>query len=56
MRVIVVKATGAKIAMKTRDAWYHEAAEQVSTDCPAEPMNAEDPLFILYTSGSTGKP
>ncbi|HEX3081994.1 MAG TPA: AMP-binding protein, partial [Candidatus Saccharimonadia bacterium] len=55
--VIVVQRTGGKIAMKEgRDVWYHEAASKVSTDCPAEAMNAEDPLFILYTSGSTGKP
>ena len=39
-----------------RDVWYHEEAAKVSTDCPPEEMNAEDPLFILYTSGSTGKP
>ncbi len=39
-----------------RDRWYHEEAAKVSADCPAEPMGAEDPLFILYTSGSTGKP
>ncbi|MGR6328031.1 acetate--CoA ligase [Sphingomonas sp. XXL09] len=55
-RVIVVKATGADVAMTDRDIWYHEAAAAVGTDCPAEPMGAEDPLFILYTSGSTGKP
>ncbi len=55
--VIVVKRTGAKIAMKAgRDVWYHEAAAKASAECPAEEMNAEDPLFILYTSGSTGKP
>jgi acetyl-CoA synthetase len=55
--VIVVKRTGAAVAMKAgRDVWYHEAAAKVSADCPAEEMNAEDPLFILYTSGSTGKP
>ncbi len=55
--VLVIKATGADITMKQgRDVWYHEASEGVSTDCPPEPMNAEDPLFILYTSGSTGKP
>ncbi|RVT92672.1 acetate--CoA ligase [Sphingomonas crocodyli] len=55
--VIVVKATGGAIAMQDgRDVWYHEAAASVSADCPVEPMNAEDPLFILYTSGSTGKP
>jgi acetyl-CoA synthetase len=55
--VIVVRRTGGKVAMKDgRDRWYHEDAAQVSADCPAEAMNAEDPLFILYTSGSTGKP
>ncbi len=55
--VIVVKHTGAKVAMTAgRDHWYHDAAAKVPADCPAEPMNAEDPLFILYTSGSTGKP
>ena len=55
-RLYGVKATGGAVAMGERDVWYHEAAAQVSADCPAEPMNAEDPLFILYTSGSTGKP
>ncbi|GAB5456388.1 MAG: hypothetical protein Hens2KO_26170 [Henriciella sp.] len=39
-----------------RDIWLHEAGAEISHDCPPEPMNAEDPLFILYTSGSTGKP
>lgn len=56
-KVIVVRATGAEVAMQPgRDLWYHEAAAEVSAECPPEPMNAEDPLFILYTSGSTGKP
>lgn len=55
--IIVVKRTGAKVAMKEgRDVYYDEAAKSVPDDCPCEPMNAEDPLFILYTSGSTGKP
>jgi acetyl-CoA synthetase len=55
--VVVVKVTGGDVAMQAgRDHWYHEANAKVSADCPAEPMNAEDPLFILYTSGSTGKP
>jgi acetyl-CoA synthetase len=55
--VIVVKRTGGKVKMKDgRDRWYHEEAAKVSSDCPAEAMGAEDPLFILYTSGSTGKP
>jgi acetyl-CoA synthetase len=39
-----------------RDIWYHEAMAGADADCPAEEMDAEDPLFILYTSGSTGKP
>ncbi len=55
-KVIVVKATGADVPMGDRDVWYHEAAAAVGTDCPAEEIDAEDPLFILYTSGSTGKP
>jgi len=38
------------------DHWYHDRVAEVSDDCPAEEMNAEDPLFILYTSGSTGQP
>jgi acetyl-CoA synthetase len=39
-----------------RDVWLHEELKHVGKDCPAEVMDAEDPLFILYTSGSTGKP
>ena len=58
--VIVVKHVGKNVDMQAgkdgRDVWYHELLNQQSADCPAEPMNAEDPLFILYTSGSTGKP
>ncbi len=55
--VIVVKRTNGAVAMKAgRDVYYDEVAETVPADCPAEEMNAEDPLFILYTSGSTGKP
>ncbi|HEX2215362.1 MAG TPA: AMP-binding protein, partial [Xanthobacteraceae bacterium] len=55
--VMVVRRTGGKIDIDpVRDFWYHEAAEMVTTECPCEEMNAEDPLFILYTSGSTGKP
>ncbi len=56
-KVLVVKRTGGKIGWAPgRDFWLEEEAASVSADCPAEPMNAEDPLFILYTSGSTGKP
>ncbi|MBI1233053.1 MAG: acetate--CoA ligase [Alphaproteobacteria bacterium] len=55
--VLVVRHTDANVAMKDgRDHWLHEAAKGVNLDCPCEPMQAEDPLFILYTSGSTGKP
>ena len=55
--VVVIKRTGADIAWhEQRDCWYDEIIANESNDCPAEPMNAEDPLFILYTSGSTGKP
>src|SRR5690606_24495088 len=54
---IVVRHTGGAVEMKDgRDRWYHELMAEASADCPAEPMGAEDPLFILYTSGSTGKP
>ncbi|WMT89956.1 acetate--CoA ligase [Pelagibacterium sp. H642] len=56
-KVIVVRNTGGDVAMEAgRDVWLHEAMEGVSSECAPEPMNAEDPLFILYTSGSTGKP
>ncbi len=55
--VIVVRRTGGKVTMtEGRDCWYADCVEGQSTDCAPEPMNAEDPLFILYTSGSTGQP
>ncbi len=55
--VIVVRRTGGQINWNAgRDVWFHEAMAEVSGECPAEEMDAEDPLFILYTSGSTGKP
>jgi len=54
---LVVQRTGGDVAWDSeRDVWYHEAIATVESECPAEPMDAEDPLFILYTSGSTGKP
>ena len=56
---IVVRRTGGDIDwVEGRDLWWHDemAASDISDDCPAEEMDAEDPLFILYTSGSTGKP
>ncbi|MDB3998446.1 acetate--CoA ligase [Litorivicinus sp.] len=54
--VVVVKCTGGDVEMGPKDVWYHEVCANQSTECEPEPMNAEDPLFILYTSGSTGKP
>ncbi|HEY1029106.1 MAG TPA: acetate--CoA ligase [Pseudomonas sp.] len=55
--VVVVERTQGNVAwVEGRDIWYHQALKEASADCPAEPMDAEDPLFILYTSGSTGKP
>ena len=56
-KVIVIKNSGNPVDWhEQRDIWYHEAMADASADCPAEEMDAEDPLFILYTSGSTGKP
>ncbi len=55
--VLVVQRTKADITMAPgRDHWWHELQAKASADCPAEPMDSEDMLFILYTSGSTGKP
>ena len=57
VKCLVVKRTGQQVAwVENRDHWYDALAASASTDCPAEEMNAEDPLFILYTSGSTGQP
>ncbi|MEA2133489.1 MAG: acetyl-CoA synthetase [Solirubrobacteraceae bacterium] len=55
--IIVVKRTGEDAPMKEgRDHWYHELLEKADDECPPEPMDSEDPLFILYSSGSTAKP
>ena len=55
--VIVVRRGGNEVSMKPgRDHWYHELVATASPDCPAEPMDAEQLLFLLYTSGTTGKP
>ena len=54
---IVVKRTGSKIHMESgRDHWWHELIATVGSNCPAEELDSEHPLFILYTSGTTGKP
>ena len=62
-KVIVLERIGAtperphKIQwVEGRDVWWHEVVQNQSTECPAEPMDSEDTLFVLYTSGSTGKP
>ncbi len=56
-KVIVIKRNDEPCNfIPNRDVWYHDLRAKASADCPPEPMNAEDYLFILYTSGSTGKP
>ena len=56
-KMVVVQRVVKETKMQAgRDFWYHELMAEASPDCPAELMDAEDPLFILYTSGSTGKP
>ena len=56
-KCVVIRRTGADIGWSEgRDVWYHDLVKKASAKCPAEEMNAEDPMFILYTSGSTGKP
>jgi len=55
--IIVVKSKGTECEMKSgRDVWYHDLVAAAADECPAEEMDAEDPLFVLYTSGSTAKP
>ena len=55
--VVVVKRGGNDVTMvEGRDRWYHDLMDGASTECPAEPMEAEHLLFLLYTSGTTGTP
>jgi acetyl-CoA synthetase len=55
--IIVVQHTNADCSMKEgRDFWWHTVIDAAADECPAEPLDAEHPLFILYTSGSTAKP
>ena len=56
-KTLVIKRTNSEIKWdKARDVWYEEIKDNVSNICEPEPMDSEDPLFVLYTSGSTGKP
>jgi acetyl-CoA synthetase len=56
-KCVVLQRTGAEVTMHPgRDFWWHELMAEADSDCPATPLDSENPLYILYTSGSTGKP
>ena len=55
--VVVYRRTGSPVNMvEGRDKWWHDLMASAAAECPAEPLDSEDPLYILYTSGTTGKP
>ena len=54
--LVIQRSSGDIDWLEGRDVWYHDASNNVSSECHPEIMDSEDPLFILYTSGSTGKP
>lgn len=57
INILIIKNNDHSLATKRKtDHWWHELKQNVEASCPPEPMDAEDPFFILYTSGSTGKP
>jgi acetyl-CoA synthetase len=55
-KVFTFKYTGGQVKTNPKDVWMHDILPSASTECPPEPMDSHDPLFVLYTSGSTGKP